>query len=212
MTRIGIVRVLPRQLGLAITCSAFGLLQFSDAESETRGQKRNRLSSLVCADPEPSNDVAFTNSERAVLIADANHTDSIASFLKAKRRMMRVTPPQRVLLASELLHSGRKDFEALPEAPVRSAGHGRSRSFPARMSARTSSRSGRSLQPSAKSASDLTVPLRLFALVNERRKLGELSRGQRCDCVLNLREADDAKLELYRSELSSRPSTLTPIG
>ncbi len=66
---------------------------------------------------------------------------------------MRITFPERVFLAREFLCRHRQCFKTFPETPLRLAGHGRSSSRSARMSSHTSSNSGRSLPPSAKSAS-----------------------------------------------------------
>ena len=63
---------------------------------------------LVRADPEPRNDIALTQTDRPVVIADAHHADAIAPLLVFQRRMEGVALPERIFLPCELLDRCRK--------------------------------------------------------------------------------------------------------
>src|SRR5438552_2155072 len=91
------------------------------------------------ADPEPCNDFALTDAERAMVFADSHDTDAVPPFLEFQGGMERIPLPERVFLTREFLNHGGQRLEVLPEPPVRLPDHGRSCRRPARMSARTSS-------------------------------------------------------------------------
>jgi len=108
---------------------------------------------LVSSDPEPGDRVSLPHPYRPVMIPNPHHAYPIPPFLEFKRRVIRFSFPERILLPGKLLHACRQRIKALPKAPMRLADHGSSSTRPARRSPRTSSKTLRNLPSSAKSAS-----------------------------------------------------------
>ena len=54
---------------------------------------------LVSADPEPRDDIAFTQTKRSIMFADANDTNPVTAFLEVQGRMIRIPLPECVLFA-----------------------------------------------------------------------------------------------------------------
>ncbi len=87
------------------------------------------------------------------MLSDSNDANPIATLFEMQRRLIGITFPEGVFFAREFLNLRRQRSEEFPEALLCPADHGRSSSLPARISSRTSSRSGRNRPLSAKSSS-----------------------------------------------------------
>jgi len=74
------------------------------SDNRESGSKPKAVVILMCADPEPGDDVTFANADSAVVVTDSHDTDSVAPFFESKRGMMRVLLPERVFLVRQLLH------------------------------------------------------------------------------------------------------------
>src|SRR5678816_4086785 len=81
---------------------------------------------FVRADPEPCDHIPLPHTDRAIVITNTDHTDSVPAFFKLKGGMIRVAFPERILLAGEFLHRWWKRVEGFPKPAMRSADHGRS--------------------------------------------------------------------------------------
>ena len=53
-------------------------------ERARRSSKAEVVILLVRPDPKPGNHIAFAQSERAVMVADAHHRNAVASFFEVK--------------------------------------------------------------------------------------------------------------------------------
>ncbi len=62
---------------------------------------------FVCSNPEPHDNIPFTQPNCSVAIPDPNDADTIAPFFKVKRRVIWVAFPKRVLFACKFLHRRR---------------------------------------------------------------------------------------------------------
>jgi hypothetical protein len=51
------------------------------------------------ANPKPGNDIAFTQTQRAIMISDTNYANTVATFLKAQGWMIGMAFPDRLLFA-----------------------------------------------------------------------------------------------------------------
>src|SRR6187551_2550137 len=53
------------------------------SDNRESGSKPKAVVILMCADPEPGDDVTFANADSAVVVTDSHDTDSVAPFFES---------------------------------------------------------------------------------------------------------------------------------